>query len=187
MAVTPLKELLRLPGVLGGRVLLVPGTEVTPQRASHASSGHVHVEGSDVAETSPGCKPYWTISGWRSSTRRPERMALRPRGPPSAGGPEKIMSSRRPGSPGTVVREPPAHTATPAHHAVSVHVHVHVQQTRTQETWDIWRPLTSSTTCPTGGHCSATCRSGWARERWRPWSARTALARRPCCGCCPAN
>ncbi|MGW5847889.1 hypothetical protein ACWFQ8_07955 [Streptomyces sp. NPDC055254] len=32
-------------------VLLVPGTEVTPQRASHASSGCVHVEGSDVAET----------------------------------------------------------------------------------------------------------------------------------------
>lgn len=34
VAVTLLEKLLRLPGVLGGRVLLVPGTEVTPQRAS---------------------------------------------------------------------------------------------------------------------------------------------------------
>jgi hypothetical protein len=50
-AVTSLDELLRLPGVLGGRILLAPGMDVDPQRASHASSGYVHVEGADVAET----------------------------------------------------------------------------------------------------------------------------------------
>ncbi|MGJ5754272.1 hypothetical protein FB563_2429 [Streptomyces puniciscabiei] len=54
MAATPFEELPRLPGGLGGRVPLVPlvaGAEVTPQRASPASSGHVRVQGGDVAET----------------------------------------------------------------------------------------------------------------------------------------
>ncbi|MFG2719226.1 ATP-dependent carboxylate-amine ligase [Streptomyces sp. NPDC048416] len=50
-SVTPLDELLKLPGVLAGRVSVTPGTFTDPQRASHASSGYVHVEGSDVAET----------------------------------------------------------------------------------------------------------------------------------------
>ena len=53
--------------------------------------------------------------------------------------------------------------------------------------WDTSKPRTSSTACPTGGCCSTTCRSGSARGRWRPWPARTAPARRPCCACCPAS
>ncbi|MER0444809.1 hypothetical protein ABR738_09550 [Streptomyces sp. Edi4] len=50
-SVTPLEEPLCLPGVLGGRVSVAPGTSTDPQRASHAASGYVHVEGADVAET----------------------------------------------------------------------------------------------------------------------------------------
>jgi hypothetical protein len=50
-SVTPLAELLELPGVVSGRIHLVPGTRLDPQRASHSSSGYVHVDGATVPET----------------------------------------------------------------------------------------------------------------------------------------
>ena len=44
-----------------------------------------------------------------------------------------------------------------------------------------------ATSCPTGGCCSTTCRSGSARAPRSRWSAPTAPARRRCCGSSPAS
>jgi hypothetical protein len=44
------EELLRLPGVLGARLTVQPGDVLDPPRASHASTGHVRVEGATADE-----------------------------------------------------------------------------------------------------------------------------------------
>ncbi|WP_330343114.1 ATP-grasp domain-containing protein [Streptomyces sp. NBC_00557] len=44
------EELLRLPGVIGARLTAAPGDVLDPPRASHASTGYVHVEGATADE-----------------------------------------------------------------------------------------------------------------------------------------
>ncbi|GGJ51622.1 ATP-grasp domain-containing protein [Streptomyces brasiliensis] len=44
------EELLRLPGVIGAHVTAAPGDVLDPPRASHASTGYVHVEGATADE-----------------------------------------------------------------------------------------------------------------------------------------
>ncbi|WP_394425925.1 ATP-grasp domain-containing protein [Streptomyces sp. SGAir0957] len=44
------KELLRLPGVIGAHLTAAVGDVLDPPRASHASTGYVHVEGATAAE-----------------------------------------------------------------------------------------------------------------------------------------
>lgn len=50
VSITPLSDLLAMDGVIGGALKLRPGYTVEPQRASHTSSGYVHVEGADYME-----------------------------------------------------------------------------------------------------------------------------------------
>jgi hypothetical protein len=40
----------RLPGVVGARLTVRPGDVLDPPRASHASAGHIHVEGATADE-----------------------------------------------------------------------------------------------------------------------------------------
>lgn len=49
-AITPLADLLALPGVVEGRLRFQPGDDVVVRRASHFAAGHVHVVGANVAE-----------------------------------------------------------------------------------------------------------------------------------------
>jgi biotin carboxylase len=44
------EELLRMPGVIGARLTARPGDVLDPPRASHASTGYVHVEGATADE-----------------------------------------------------------------------------------------------------------------------------------------
>jgi hypothetical protein len=44
------EELLRLPGVIGAHLTARPGDLLDPPRASHASTGYVHVEGATADE-----------------------------------------------------------------------------------------------------------------------------------------
>lgn len=44
------EELLRLPGVIGAHLTAAPGDVLDPPRASHASTGYVHVEGATADE-----------------------------------------------------------------------------------------------------------------------------------------
>ncbi|MGW2649303.1 ATP-grasp domain-containing protein [Streptomyces sp. NPDC001393] len=48
--ITSEEELLRLPGVIGARLTAAPGDVLDPPRASHASTGYVHVEGATADE-----------------------------------------------------------------------------------------------------------------------------------------
>ncbi|WP_165484912.1 ATP-grasp domain-containing protein [Streptomyces kasugaensis] len=48
--ITSREELLRLPGVLDAVLRIAPGDRVTARRASHSSSGYVHIEGDTAAE-----------------------------------------------------------------------------------------------------------------------------------------
>ncbi|SNY53574.1 ATP-grasp domain-containing protein [Paractinoplanes atraurantiacus] len=48
--ITPLAELLTLPGVMDGRLKLAVGDVAHPPRASYASSGYLHIEGATAAE-----------------------------------------------------------------------------------------------------------------------------------------
>ena len=54
-------------------------------------------------------------------------------------------------------------------------------------TWDMWTSPECASSCPTGGCCSTTCRSAWARAPRSRWSGPTAPARRRCCGSSPAS
>jgi hypothetical protein len=47
---TSQEELLRLPGVIGAQLTAQPGDVLDPPRASHASTGYVHVTGATAAE-----------------------------------------------------------------------------------------------------------------------------------------